>query len=555
MAAVNGPASTIVSGDVPALLQFAAAYGEDGIRTRPIRVDYASHCAHVERVREQILTDLDGIVPQPPRLPMISAMTGEPLDASRAGTAYWYDSLRAPVDFERAIRTLAGSGHRVFIEVSPHPVLAASITETLEDADVATPVVATTLRRTDGGARRFLASLAEAHVRGIGVDWTAVLAGGQRVDLPTYEFQRERYWPRSAAPAAAGVAAAGLDAVGHPLLGAAVTLAAGDGYLFTGRLSVHTQPWLADHAVNGTVLLPGTAFVELAVRAGDQAGCGHLDELTLEAPLLLPPAGAVQIQVTVGGKDQAGRRPIDRHGRAAAEQPEAGQPWVRHASGQLSPSRDDAAGSGEFTAWPPADAVPVDVTELYAGLAAAGYGYGPAFRGLRAAWRRGDDVFADVTLDGEEQASSFCIHPALLDAALHATALLASGGQPDQVRLPFAWTGVSVHAAGASQLRVRLSRAADGALSLVAPDVAGAPVVSVDALVFRPVGTGQLRPAAPRGDLFAEQWVPVAATGDPGAHVTLARARASGQRAPPPPVRCSSSSSDGWPATTRRRHG
>ena len=232
--------------------------------------------------------------------------------------------------------------------------------------------------------------------------------------------------------------------MGHPLLGAAVDLAAGAGLVLTGRLSVRSQPWLADHAVGGTVLLPGTAFVELAIRAGDQAGCGRVEELTLQAPLVLPADGAVQLQVMVGGPDEWGRRPVEVHARpedAAAE-----GPWTRHASGLLAPvAPADAGLAGEFAIWPPEGAVPADAGGVYEAMSAAGYGYGPAFRGLRAAWRRGGDVFAEVRLpaDAAAEAGSFGLHPALLDAALHAAGLAADPAQrhagrgrgPDAVRV------------------------------------------------------------------------------------------------------------------------
>ena len=536
VAAVNGPAATVVSGDPGALAELAAECAAHGVRARTLPVDYASHSAQVEELREEILAVLAGIVPGPARIPMVSAMTGQFLDGPEAGAGYWYDSLRAPVEFARAVRVLAEAGHGVFIEVSPHPVLAPAITETLEDAGETgetgraagrggpaggpAPVVTGTLRRDDGGPDRLLACLAGVHVHGTAVDWVKVLGPGRRVDLPTYAFQHQRYWPRPSLGAAGGdVTAAGLAATGHPLLGAAVELAADEGLVFTGRLSRQAQPWLADHAVAGVVLLPGTAFVELAIRAGDQAGCGRIDELALEAPLVLPGHGAVQLQVVVGVPDESGRRTIEVYARP--EDAAAGRPWTRHASGLLAPatlpgtSLPDAA---DFLTWPPAQAVPVPVEGLYENLAAAGYEYGPVFQGLRAAWRRGDDVFAEVALpeDGATAAGAFGLHPALLDAALHASGL---AGSPDgqvghgRIELPFAWTGVWLHAGGASVLRVRLRKDAAGALSLSAADAVGAPVVSVASLVSRPVPDGQLAVAGgPRDALFTVDWVPAPAS-------------------------------------------
>jgi acyl transferase domain-containing protein len=533
VAAVNGPSATVVSGDPDALADLAATCEVAGVRTRAIAVDYASHSPQVEVIRGQVLGVLAGITPQRAVVPMVSAMTGDQLDGPELDARYWYDSLRAPVEFSRAVGRLADSGHRVFVEVSPHPVLTGAITDTADELPVPVPVSVTgTLRREDGGPGRVLASLGEAHVHGVAVDWAAVLPAGRRIELPTYAFQHQRYWP-AARPALGDLSAAGLASVGHPLLGAAVELAAGQGYVLTGVLSLAAQPWLADHAVAGTVLVPGTVFVELAMRAGDGAGCGQLDELALESPLIVPPDASLQVQVTVAAAGPDGTRGVEIYAR-----PGRGT-WVRYASGLLAPVGPEPAGAietiEELAAWPPAGAVAVPVEGFYGGLAAAGYGYGPAFRGLRAAWRRDGEVFAEVALpEGvADSAGSFGLHPALLDAALQAATLtasdageagvageLAGSGRPADgggVRLPFAWSGVRLHAVGAPALRVRVRPDKRGGLSLVAADGAGDLVVSVGSLVTRPVPDGQLAEAvqaqagAGLGDaLFTEEWVPIA---------------------------------------------
>jgi candicidin polyketide synthase FscE len=521
VAAVNGAAATVVSGEPAALAELAACCAAAGVRAKQIPVDYASHSAQVEVIKEEILAVLAGITPGPARTPMISAMTGEWLDGPEAGAGYWYDSLRAPVEFDQAVRLLAGSGHQVFIEVSPHPVLTPAISETLDDVagQAAEPVAVTvtgTLRRDDGGPARLLASLAEVHVRGVAVDWAAVLPAGQQLELPTYAFQHRHYWPRPSASRVGDMTAAGLGPVDHPLLGAAVELAAGDGYLVTGRLSVRTQPWLADHVVAGTIVLPGTAFVEMAGAAGRPAGCGCVAELALQAPLALPADSAVHVQVVVGGPADGGQRAVEIFARP--EEAGAGSPWTRHASGLLVPAQaPDPALAAEFAVWPPAAAVPVDTAGMYAGLSARGYGYGPAFQGLRAAWHSESGAYAEVVLpeQAERGAGSFGLHPALLDAALHVAGL---AGLPEakrgEVLLPFAWTGVTVHATGASALRLRLRWEAGG-LSLVAADGAGVPVVTVDSVVLRPVAARQLAAGGQLRDaLFSVEWVPVPVAAD-----------------------------------------
>ncbi|MFJ1709113.1 type I polyketide synthase [Kitasatospora sp. NPDC088346] len=424
---------------------------------------------------------------------------------------YWYTNLRTTVRFAEAVDTLLADGFGTFVEVSAHPVLAMAVQDAAEAAGQDTVTVGT-LRRGEGGPRRVLASFAEAWVRGVGVDWrAAALVGtdGPRFDLPTYAFEQEYYWPRPLTGWLGDVASAGLGPADHPLLGASLALADGDGegHLLTGRLGLDSHPWLADHAVGEIVLLPGTAFVELAVRAGDQAGCDCLDELTLEAPLILPARGGVQMQLWVGAPDVDGRRSIAFYSRA--EDASADEPWTRHASGRLSTGTVPAAGF-DLAVWPPVGATAVPVDELYQGFAVAGFGYGPLFQGLRAAWRREGELFAEVELpeDGRDQAARYGLHPALLDGALHAIGLggvLAEGGQ---TRLPFAWGGVSLHASGATELRVRITPQGADTVALAVADGAGAPVATVEQLVLRPVAVDRL--AAGRtpfhDSLFRLEW-------------------------------------------------
>ncbi|HKQ69657.1 MAG TPA: polyketide synthase dehydratase domain-containing protein, partial [Polyangiaceae bacterium] len=292
------------------------------------------------------------------------------------------------------------------------------------------------------------------------VDWASFFEPlhPQRVSLPTYAFQRERFWLESTPVNSLDVAAAGLALVEHPLLGAAVTLAETGGHLFTGRLSLDQHPWLAGHALFGEVILPGTAFVELALHAAHRIGFEQVEELTLQAPLPLPAHGGVLVQVSIGAPDDGDRRPLAIYARPQDAPDDA--PWTCHAAGILGPNAQDA--SFDLRTWPPADTVPLPIDELYDRLARAGFGYGADFRGLRAVWQRGRELFAEVHLPAHlaTDAERFALHPALLDAALHA--IVGSLDDPAPV-VPFSWTGVSLRSVGASVLRVQLERRDDGA--------------------------------------------------------------------------------------------
>ncbi|MFF4756947.1 type I polyketide synthase, partial [Streptomyces sp. NPDC002514] len=429
------------------------------------------------------------------------------------------------VRFGPAVAELLSQGYGVFVEVSAHPVLVQAITEIVDGTDVDDVVVVGSLRRADGGPRRLLTSMAELFVRGVALDWSGVLpsASTGRLDLPTYAFDHRHYWlhPTGAATDAPSLGLVGVD---HPLLGAVVQLPQSDGLVFTSRLSLRSHPWLADHAVGGMTLFPGTGLVELAVRAGDEVGCPVLDELVTEAPLVLPEHGGIRVQVAVSGPDGNGSRTVDVYS-LRQDSEDSGDAWTRHATGVLSAAPSGRGTGYDFTAWPPPGARPVEVGDFYTDLLRRGYAYGPAFQGVRTVWRRGEEVFAEVALAEErrDEAAGFGIHPALLDAALQTGTIAAvtdtTGERPGQSVMPFAWNGLVLHAVGASALRVRVAPAGPEALSVQAADQTGRPVLTMESLVLRAVSAEQLETSVDRtvGDsLFRVDWTELpSADGEP----------------------------------------
>ncbi|MFF3432577.1 beta-ketoacyl synthase N-terminal-like domain-containing protein, partial [Streptomyces sp. NPDC002602] len=497
VASVNGPVSTVVAGEPGALDELLARCAGDGVRARRIPVDYASHTAQVEEIEDDLAVELKGVAPRSSAIPFFSTLTGGPLDTAELDAGYWYQNLRHTVEFEGATRGALAQGFTVFAEISPHPVLVPSVQDTIDDAGAAAAAVGS-LRRDDGGPRRMATSVAEVGVLGVDVDWAQVFAGARQVELPTYAFQRRRFWLEGRR-GAGDLTATGLESADHPLLGAAVVMAGGEGVVLTGRLSGRTHPWLLDHAVSGTALLPGTAFVDLAIRAGDHLGRPHLEELTLQAPLLLGsgPGDDVTVQVRATPDADTDGCTVTVHSRTGDGD------WTLHATGAL--GRDAPAEPVPDAAWPPAGAEPVALDGVYDELAEGGYHYGPAFRGLEAVWRRDGELFAEIRLPEaeREEAARYGVHPALLDAALHAMAL--AGDQEAGVRLPFAWTGVHLYATGATSARVLLTPSGDQ-LSLLLTDDTGRPVVAVRSLVTRPAAIGKPSGGALEDALLHLDW-------------------------------------------------
>ncbi|MFE0027283.1 SDR family NAD(P)-dependent oxidoreductase [Amycolatopsis sp. NPDC059021] len=517
IAAINGPASVVLSGPEAEVAEVAEAFKDKGYKTNRLRVSHAFHSSLMEPMLAEFRAVLDDVTFAEPVLGIVSNVTGAA--ANEVGSPdYWVRHVREAVRFADGVRWLESQGVARFVELGPDGVLTGMAQDCVEGAATLVPV----LRKDRPEATTLVTAVARAQTSGSTVDWEKFFAGrgARKVQLPTYAFERERYWLR--ATGSADLGGVGQAPAEHPLLGASVSLPGTDGLVLTGRLSVDTMPWLADHVVLGRVLVPGTAFVELAHHAAEQIGCPSVAELTLQAPLVLPERGGATLRVTVDGPDEDGRRPISVHSRAG-DQP--GTPWTQHAAGTL--SLEDSVPTADLTAWPPPGAEQVELGDPYGRLAELGYDYGPTFQGLQAMWRAGDDLYAEVALPREahEDAGDFGVHPALLDAALHPQVLDAflgqeGGGNP---MLPFFWSGVRIQATGASALRVRLSPAGPDAVAITLADSAGSPIATVESLVARPIAPAQLNGGADDA-LFRVAWQPLVAPKAAGEFAVLGEA-------------------------------
>jgi acyl transferase domain-containing protein/thioesterase domain-containing protein/acyl carrier protein len=578
LAAVNGPGAVVVSGDEDAVMELEDLWRSQGRKTKRLRVSHAFHSPHMEPMLEEYAEVARGLTFSAPQIPIVSNLTGEPAVVEQmSDPSYWVSQVREPVRFYDGVRWIAGRDVSCFLELGPDGVLSAMTRECLNGAvsiqgtsaegapieeapaervsaegapteEVSAERVSAesvyveeqsrvhavpTLRGARPEAHTLLTSLAGLWVNGANVDWAKTFdrTNTHRVRLPTYAFQRQRYWLNSGFGAVGDSAALGGLATKHPMLTAAVALAEGDGWLFTGRMSVHSQPWLADHVLSGMVLVPGTTYVDAALHAGAEVGCEIVEDLVHEAPLILSEHAVVQLQVLLGAPEESGRRPMSIFTRPESTTTEGSweqETWTRHARGVVAPRGVSSEGlarlereAGEFAAgsWPPSGAEPVPIDDVYDYFAGIGLEYGPAFFGVQAAWRRGDEAFTELKLPEQEgeRARSFSVHPALLDATIQSGVVHMLGddaSMPERIGLPFAWTGVSVLTKGVSSLRVRVMRTPMSGMTMVVADEQGRPVAAVDSLVLREVPDGQfasMRAALHHDALFHLEWVSIQA--------------------------------------------
>ncbi|MBW8853673.1 MAG: polyketide synthase dehydratase domain-containing protein, partial [Bradyrhizobium sp.] len=509
IAGLNGPRSTVISGDEAAVLALAEAFKSQGRRTSRLQVSHAFHSQRMEPMLEAFGQVLASVTFGVPRLPIVSNVTGRLATQEELCSAgYWMRQVRKPVRFLDGVHVLEAEGVRTSLELGPDGILMGLAAGCLSEGSAMQAVA--TQRRGRDGSEALRSALGVLHVHGIAVDWKAFgdLARQPVASLPTYAFQRQRYWLEAEKPSG-DAATMGLSDASHPLLGAATPLAESDGFLLTGRLSLSEAGWLGDHKVFGTVLLPGTGLLELGFAAARAVGLSAVTQLTLLAPLVLPAEGGVRLQVQVDGAEAGGGgRALSIYSRAEAAA--EGASWTLHAQGVLGEAAEQevAAEDSALEVWPPVGGEPIDLSGHYARLAGRGYGYGPLFQGLVEAWRVGDAVVGRAVLAQAlwPSAESYGLHPALLDSALHVLSFDPvagadlDGGADAPLLLPFEWSEVSLAATGARELRVRASveRSGEGeALAhLQLADGHGRVGAHVGGLRLREASEAQIRDAA-----------------------------------------------------------
>ncbi|MGW4772994.1 type I polyketide synthase [Nocardia sp. NPDC004278] len=536
IAAVNGPSSTVLSGDDEAIDEVERRLSAEGVQTNRLRVGHAFHSARMDPMLAEFRAVAESVGYRSPRVPIVSNVSGELAGDAVTDPEYWVRQLRGCVRFASGVDTLVAAGVRWFVEVGPDAVLAAMTRGCLAENPEVESVSSVTAaaRRSVDEVEQFATSLAQVHVAGARVDWRSWFAGraARRIPLPTYAFQHRRFW-------LSGAVDASPSPTDHPILTGVVGLAGTDEWLLTGRFSLRTHPWIADHLTYGVVVVPSATFIEFLLVAGRRIGCGAVEELTLQAPILPTADDEVELQVLVRAADESGRRPFDFYFRKSSD-----AEWIHNATGAFGPQRNSAellegGWSGDSALlsrlreeqWPPVDAEVVDSVRIPERIAKlTGLEYGPAFVGVRAAWQRDDTVFSEIVLDTDAapQPGRHDLHPALLDLVMHAgfSGLLwrDADSDPDTGRLLFRWGGARFHRsatdggqwpAEVTSLRVIAVATGSETVSVATVDPDGNPIVSIDAVVMRPYDVQEFRSGlgGAEAGLYRVRWEPTAESG------------------------------------------
>ncbi|MGI5282729.1 SDR family NAD(P)-dependent oxidoreductase [Nonomuraea polychroma] len=492
IAATNTPTMTVISGNAETVTTIAEHWQAQGRRTRPLPGNHAFHSPNMDPILDDFRKVAATLTYNPATIPLISTLTGQ--QADKLDADYWTNQIRQPVHFHQALQAAPTA---TYMEIGPDTTLTTLTRATLPDA--------TTIPVNDQSPMSFVAALARAHTHNLSVLWADAFPNGRPTSLPAYAFQRKRYWLN------AHTRNVDTSGTGHPLLGSPITLADREEIIFTNRISTHTHPWLKDHAINNTTLIPATALLDMALRAGEETGHEHLEELTLTQPLTLPPQGHLHLQTHLTPTTTPDRKKIDIYSRTTTT-----HPWQLHATGHLTtntPTNPDDL--HDLTTWPPPHATEIPLTNPYEHLPTHGYTYGPTFQGLQRLWTTPHHLYAEITLPDHARpdTTTHLIHPALLDAALHPL-LPGITNTTTPPHLPFTWNHVTLHTTGATTLHVRLTRVelnSGPEVSMVMTDATGTPVATIGALALRPMPADGLvqNEVVPRDGLFDVNWTPV----------------------------------------------
>ncbi|HRI72275.1 MAG TPA: type I polyketide synthase, partial [Polyangium sp.] len=510
IAVSNGPRSTVIAGDPAALDELLGKLENGGVFCRRVKVDIASHSPQMDPLRDDLLAALNGVSPQKTSIPMRSTVTGERLRGDELSTGYWTDNLRKPVLFSSVIAQWIAEGHTIFVEMSPHPILTPSVEENLREANAEGVALAST-RRAHDERQAMLLSLAALHVRGVSVNWQKFFPdGGRVVELPTYPWQKERYWIESTnrQTIRTSLQAFAVSSASNPLVGTSFTSSLNPEARFWRRgLSTATISWLSEHRVQGEVVFPGTAYLECALEAASET-LGRqswlLEDIAFERMMVFGDDEVRNVEVVF----------LDDGPRKAyriSSQSQSDEAWLRHASGYIQTSNtrfEDLYETPESIA----TRLPstMDVAAYYAGIRARGVYHGPPFQGIVELRAEKDEALAKIRLPEEINAEGYVIHPALLDACLQASGALFATSAESGTYVPVGIERLHVYTRPAREVWVQVKRSAKNneTCDLLLLDEAGHVLAQVDGLRSQRIDQNK-QPADPLADCVYEvAWRP-----------------------------------------------
>ncbi|MFB8139761.1 non-ribosomal peptide synthetase/type I polyketide synthase [Streptomyces parvus] len=442
VAAVNSPTAITLAGDEAALTLLAEELRAEQQFAKFLTVEVPYHSVGMERIKDELLTELAPLEPRAAQVPLYltgveGTARGEELDA-----AYWWKNVRDRVRFRSAIDRVADDGHRVFLEIGPHPVLGHAIRECL-DAGGRSALTLPSIRRREDEAERFAASLGTLHTLGVPIDWDLLQPTGRPVTLPRHPFRRDRHWtePRP-------VAQVRLGHRDHPLLGRRTDATEPT---WQARLDTEDLPYLADHRIQDTVVFPAAGYLEMAAQAVLRltgSTTAVLADIDLRKALFLPDGEDRTVEVSLSLENAAFT--------IASPAGEDGERAV-HASGIV------RTGQRRRTA-APLDAPAIRARahrhlagpDCYTALAALGYHYGPAFQAVEEVWIGADEVLARIRPPRAigEGAAGHHLHPVLLDACFQTLLTPLIPANPEDpapaggIRLPLSLDEVALEPVG-----------------------------------------------------------------------------------------------------------
>ena len=502
ISAVNGPENVVVSGAGEAVEALLARLEAAGVRCRRLNVSHAFHSPLIDPVLEAFGAEAARVRYAPPRLRLVSDVSGQVLRGGEAAqAAYWQRHARLPVRFAAAVETLYSLGVRVFVEIGPGATLLGMGQRCLEGAGEP-PAWLASLRPQSGDWGVMLSSLAALYTRGVEVDWAGFDRDWprRRLSLPTYPFQRRRCWLPEGKPSRslAGTRAA----AAHPLLGRRLPSPL-QAVQFENRLAAQDFDFIQDHRVHGTVLVPGAALLEMGLAAGRQlypSGPLSLSEVLLQEALALKPDETRLVQTVLTPGEGGAAFQIFSQEAQPGRDGEAG--WRLHASGRVSPSAAPPPARVDLEAARARCPEEVPGPDHYARLEERGLQFGPALRGVERVLRGEGEALGQAALPAGAPDSGYLLHPALLDAHLQALAALVPAGEG--VFLPFSLERLDLHAPASRPLyslaRLRPGQAAgvvEAKLALL--DESGAAAVEITGLRLKQAGEAALLRLAESG--------------------------------------------------------